>query len=255
MKKFLFFLLVICVFVFAYSCKQKTVPAEPPEPVFTVTLTIVLTQTVVDTLIPTHTEIVTASLTATDTEITTPTFTATQTVTPTFTPVHYKYSFDTDLQGWEMGAPLSVANPASLGFTWAGHNTELSNVYAGTGSYAIDVNMTTVTASKRGDVSRDFSSSPIDVTGRTLVVRVKIPAGLEQVNPPYCFQAFVATSSSAAFSINMTITASGWQEYLIPVPVALWTDSVEYVGIRMRKTNGTTTPDWAGRIYLDEIEW
>lgn len=248
MKKFYVFIFAILIFAFVHACNKKTVPPEPPESVLS---QYTATQTTTVTQIFTQTE----TLTITLTEITTPTFTATETITPTFTPIHYKYSFDEDTEGWVIGAPLSVANPASLGFTWAGHNTDPENVFAGTGSYAVDVNMTNVSAAKRGDVSKDFTASPIDVTARTLTVKVKIPSGLESVSPPYCIHAFIATASESAFSIYVTITASGWQEYIIPLPVTTWSDAVEYVGLRMRKTNGTTTPDWAGRIYLDEIEW
>ncbi|HRU39749.1 MAG TPA: hypothetical protein P5511_07725, partial [Candidatus Goldiibacteriota bacterium] len=144
---------------------------------------------------------------------------------------------------------------ASAAFTWMGHNTDAQYVSSGAGSMAVEVNMTNVTAAKRGDVSIDLSSAPADMSARTITAYIWTPAGIELLSPPYCFQAFLATSLQAAFSVNMTITASGWVKYEIPAPAASWSSSVEYVGIRMRKTNGTTTPDWSGRIYIDEVSW
>ena len=261
MKKLFFLIFLFFVLVFMNTCNIKKTPSEPAYPTNTPavsgTFTPVFTNTNQET--STVTQIITATFTDTnqETPTATPTITATLTITPTFTPTQivYRYTFDSDEQGWVIGAPLSVANPASLAFTWAGHNTEIAHIYNGTGSYAIDVNMTTVSAAKRGDISKDFSSSPIDATARTLVVWVEIPADLASVSPPYCFQAFLATSSSSAFSTNITITASGWQQLVFPLPVTAWSSSVEYVGLRMKKTNGTTTPDWAGRIYFDEMQW
>ncbi len=179
--------------------------------------------------------------------------------TPTNTQQPAKYNFDSTLQGWTVSTYSSPSgDDGELGITDA--SVSNAQVFAGTGSAALTCNFTGTlgaSTSAKGAFKIDLSLSPEDLTGKTIVVRVYVPAALTQSpynSNPYGAKVYIKTGSGWTWDDggwNNLLTA-GWNTFSYE-PSGVGESDTKEVGIQISK--GTGTPDWAGTIYVDEVNW
>lgn len=205
--------------------------------------------------------------TTTETEPTStpiPASTATNTTVPgatatyTATQVTSKYNFDSSLQGWVVSTWSNPPNDGELGITGASVSTV--EKYAGAGSAALTCNFTGslgASTAAKGAFKIELGGSPENMTGKTITVHVFVPTAITQ--PPYNStplgaKVYIKTGAGYNWADGgwNNLLTPGWNTFTFSPSGVGETDTRE-VGVQIGK--GTGTPDWAGTIYVDEINW
>ena len=168
------------------------------------------------------------------------------------------YPFDSTLNGWTHSTYSNPPNDGELGIT--GESITTTEKYAGAGSAALTCNFTGdlgASTSAKEAFKLNVSASPVNMTGKTITVHVYVPTALTQApynSNPYGAKVYIKTGSS------WTWADGGWNNLLTPgwntftfSPSGVGEADTKEVGIQIGK--GTGSPDWAGTIYVDEINW
>lgn len=161
--------------------------------------------------------------------------------------------FESSLDGWDVST-YSDGNYGELGFKSAKLSATQKN--SGSSSVELDCKLEGSTTSNRGMIAKNFNPM-LDMTGKTLTVNVYIPQELKDAGTgaaAYGVMLFIKTGanynwhSSTWKSVN-DLTA-GWNkvEY---TPTDSDEKNVKQLGLNISK--GTGSPDWAGKIYVDDI--
>lgn len=240
MKKKIIWLtgIMILILALSLSCASKKTPTSTePE--------------------PTDTPVILPSMTPSNTT-TGATATSSATPTATETQVASLYNFDSTLQGWEVSTYSNPPDDGELGIT--GASISSAQVYAGEGAAALTCNFTGnlgTTTTAKGAFKIDLSSNPENLTGKTITVHVYVPVVLTQPpynSAPYGAKVYVKTGDGWTWADGgwENLLTSGWNTFTFSPSGVGETDTRE-VGIQIGK--GTETPDWAGTIYVDEVNW
>jgi hypothetical protein len=223
MKKIWILLPVFLILTYAVitGCKKAT-PAEP-SPAATCTVT------------PTITE--TSTITAT--------FTSTATATMTITPddAAKAYDFETGQDGWFTASGSNAVTSASL-------DASAANAHGGSQSLAVGFNIDG--SNDRALVSKNFSSTPLNMSGKTALFWVNLPAGMltSSVFKGVLFLVDYSNVSHSYATIDFTTEGQNQCTFTLPTDTAI--EMIKEVQIGIQWESGAAVNDI---LYIDDISW
>lgn len=227
MKKVLVPLFVLFVVLHAIiaGCKNNPAPAGPSGPSGTAT--------------------VTATCTLSPTITCTPS--ASATVTPTITPNNSAASFDFEsgTQGWGNTGYAAVIDES------------LSTARAHGGASSIMISCSFTNTNYMVSLVKYFFPDYYNFKGKTFSAWIYVPATMGILSPSYSTRLYMCDLSGWHYVVGPALTSTDmWQNITISVPDDMAMDNyIQRIEFWVCKSLPSTTPDWTGIIYLDDVSW
>ena len=149
------------------------------------------------------------------------------------------HNFDLSSEGFVNDTVTDVAVSAAA---W---NTAPAGLTVGAGSLALTADFST-SATAQGYIYKDFASSPLDLTGKTVSVLVYTPANMVGYGMQIACKTGAAKNWHAGW---ITLDTAGWKKYSWLADLA----DVQEVGLQFLRNN-VTTP-FTGTFYIDELNY